>query len=215
MLVVDDQPSIRMGFEQIPGIGEKMAERVEETREEMGGWNEGDWGQMTYVKGIGPKKLDKILDFIEHEDPFGVFDVDRRIEIARGELRKLRLRKPTHRSIDVPYEKGLQIPVVWLGVVQQRNLRDVFEVNARMGKTVDIAKMRDPELHEFMLLVAADEHDLMRLRVDRYKYPAMKEALWDIELNGDVVWVEGFKPHYRSAREIVVQRMVIINVDED
>jgi hypothetical protein len=91
----------------------------------------------------------------------------------------------------------------------------MFEVNARMGKTLDPNKIRDPDLTEFMLLVGEDAHDLLRLRVDRYKYPAMKEALWNIELDSDVVWVEGFKPHYRSAREIVVQRLVVINVDED
>jgi hypothetical protein len=90
----------------------------------------------------------------------------------------------------------------------------MFEVNARMGKELDPAKLRDPELSEFMLLVCEDEEDMMRLRIDRYKYPHFKEALWNLELDEDVIWAQGFKPSYRSAREIVVTRLVVIEVGD-
>ena len=142
-------------------------------------------------------------------------DVDRRIAAARGSLHKLRLSKPTHKAPEIPYEKGKMVNAIWMGVVRDRNLRNLFEVNARMGKTLDPDKVKDPDLSEFMLLVCEDDEDMMRLRIDRYRYPVFKEMLWNIELDTDVIWVEGFKPHYRSARELVVKRMAIIDVSDE
>jgi hypothetical protein len=84
-----------------------------------------------------------------------------------------------------------------------------------MGKELDPNKVKDPDLAEFMLLICEDDEDMMRLRIDRYKYPVFKEALWGLELDTDVVWIEGFKPHYRSARELVVRRMAVIDVSGD
>lgn len=167
------------------------------------------------MKGIGPAKLQKILDFIEGDDPFGVFDVDRRIEEAKRDLWKMRLPFPTHRSVDIPYEAGPQVLARWMGVVRKKNLRDIFETNARAGKVIDPGAIKDPHLREFMLLVAEDEEDILQLRVDRFRYPGMKDALWAIKEDTDVIWVQGFKRGYRSARELVIHRMVVIELDED
>lgn len=206
------KPIVRMGFSQLPGIGPKMTEAILEARAE-GHWI--TWNDLMQVKGIGPKKLENILNFIENQDPFGVFDVDRRIRAAEQALFKLKLGKPTHKALDIPYEKGQMVNATWLGVVRNRNLRNIFEVNARMGKELDPEKVKDPDLAEFMLLICEDDEDMVRLRVDRYRYPKFKEALWGLDLDTDVVWIEGFKPHYRSAREIVVRRMVVIDVSHE
>jgi DNA polymerase-3 subunit alpha len=206
------KPTVRMGFNQLPGIGEKMTAMILEEQSEG---RLKSWDDLIKVKGIGPKKLEKILTFIEEQDPFGVFDVDRRIRAAEAALHKLRLHKPTHKSLDIPYEKGQTVAATWLGVVRNRNLRNIFEVNARMGKELDPEKVKDSDLAEFMLLICEDDEDMMRLRVDRYKYPSFKEALWGLKLDTDVVWIEGFKPHYRSARELVVRRMAVIDVSGD
>jgi hypothetical protein len=103
-----------------------------------------------------------------------------------------------------------------MGVCRQRNLRDIFEINrARRGTELDASTMRDPDLHEFMLLMGDDGEELLRLRIDRFRYPKFKQALWDIVIDKDVLWVEGYKPAFRSAREIYVSRMVVISVDAD
>jgi hypothetical protein len=94
-------------------------------------------------------------------------------------------------------------------------LRDIFESNARAGKIIKPEDIKEPELREFMLLVAEDDEDILQLRVDRFKYPAMKEALWGIKEDTDVVWVQGFKRGYRNARELVVQRLVVIEIDPE
>jgi DNA polymerase-3 subunit alpha len=209
-------PAIRMGFEQLPGIGEKMAELIIEARGERGkehGWT--GWDDLIQVRGIGPAKLQKILDFIREDDPFGVFDVDRRIADAKKDLWRFRLPFPTHKSIDIPYESGRQVLARWMGVVRKKNLRDIFESNARAGKIIKPEDIKEPELREFMLLVAEDDEDILQLRVDRFKYPAMKEALWGIKEDTDVVWVQGFKRGYRNARELVVQRLVVIEIDPE
>lgn len=49
-------------FEALPGIGLKLAERIVETRDRLGGFETVD--DLKKVKGIGDKKLDKIKDFI-------------------------------------------------------------------------------------------------------------------------------------------------------
>jgi DNA polymerase-3 subunit alpha len=212
LVVERRKPELRMGFEQLPGIGEKMADRVLETRSESD-WR--DWRDLMRVKGIGPAKLKKILEFIRREDPFGVFDVDRRIAEAQRNLYRFRVGRPTHKSVDVPYEKGTTVHASWMGVVRQRNLRNIFETNRRRGEELDPNKIKNPELAEFMLLVCEDDLDMMRLRVDRFRYPAFKEALWGLETDTDVIWAEGFKPAYRSARELVVTRLVVIEIDDD
>lgn len=130
-------------------------------------------------------------------------------------LWRARLQQPTHRSIDIPYEKGSQIRATWMGVVRKKNLRDIFEVNARQGKVLNEKDIPQPELREFMLMVGEDEHDILQLRIDRFTYPEMKEALWAIKEDVDVVYVQGFKRARRVAREIVVQRLVVIELDED
>jgi len=209
-------PAIRMGWEQLPGIGEAMAARIMEARGERGaehGWT--GWQDLHQVKGIGPAKLQKILDFIRQEDPFGVFDVDRRIEQAKSELWKFRLGRPTHRSTDIPYEAGKQVLATWMGVVRKKNLRDIYETNARAGKIIDPNAIKNPELREFMLLVCEDDEDILQIRVDRFRYPGMKEALWAIKEDTDIVWIQGFKRGYRAARELVAVRLVVIELEAE
>jgi DNA polymerase III subunit alpha len=208
------KPIVRMGFEQLPGIGEKMSAAIMEEREASNGDFSG-WNDLMRVRGIGPSKLEKILNFIDKDDPFGVFEADRRIAEAKEALRELGLPAPTHRTIDVPYARGSDCAAIWMGVARQKNLRDIFEINrARKGTELDPKQVRDPHLHEFMLLMGDDGDELLRLRIDRWRYPRFKSALWGLNLDKDVLWVEGYKPRFRAAREIYVKHLVVIDVDE-
>jgi DNA polymerase-3 subunit alpha len=207
---------VQMGFRQLPKIGPVTADRCITARrkavEQGRPWRR--WADLESVKGIGPKTMEGIADFLKIDDPFRVFEIDERIEAGKRLIREAGFPEPTHRTIDVPYQKGQDANVIWIGLVKQRSLRDIFEINrARKGTELDANKVRDPELHEFMLLMGNDGGESLRLRFDRWRYPLFKEALWGIELDKDVIWVEGYKPRFRSAREIYVKKLLVMDVE--
>jgi hypothetical protein len=136
------------------------------------------------------------------------------IAAVRAELPRLNLPIPTHTAIEVPYERGPDEPIVWLGVAVHKNLRDIFEVNrARTGEELDRSEVKDPELNEWMLLAGYDGTDILSLRVDRWLYPRMKDKLWKIDLNKDVILVEGVKKGWRAAREIKVKKITVLDAE--
>lgn len=202
--------SLRPGFIQIEGIQKATSDKILE-------WRQGretpptSWAQLEEVKGIGPKKMATVQEFAHSEDPFNVLRLDNLIESVRKDLPRLGLPTPTHRAIDVPYEQGDDVEVVWIGVGIHRNLRDIFEVNrARTGEELDPSEVKDPHLNEWMLVAGYDGTDLLSLRVTRWKYPKLKKALWNLKLNDDVLLVHGVKRGWRTAREIQVQRFWVL-----
>jgi Zierdtviridae DNA polymerase len=207
---------VQMGFKQLPKIGPVVSERCVETRNAAldSGRPWRNWSDLESVSGIGPKTMESISEFLSIDDPFRVFEIDERIAAGRKLILDAGFPEPTHRTIDVPYAKGMTADVIWIGVANQRSLRDIFEINrARKGTELDASSVREPELHEFMLLMGWDGGEMLRLRFDRFRYPKFKEALWGIELNKDVIWVRGFKPAFRSAREIYVKELLVMDVE--
>lgn len=208
----DGKGALRPGFDQIPGIGDSMAYSIMTWRDSRPTPPTG-WRNLLEVKGIGDKKMATIAEFAESEDPFGVKRLDRMIEACRKDLPKLGLPMPTHTAIEVPYERAEDDQeVVWIGVAVHKNLRDIFEVNrARTGEELDPNEVRDPHLNEWMLLAGYDGTDLLSLRIDRWKYPKMKKRLWKIRMNQDVLLVRGVKKGWRTAREIKVVDMWVLD----
>lgn len=66
---LDINKAAAQDFEALPGIGPKLAERIIETRERIGGFKTVD--DLKKVKGIGDKKMDKIKDFIAYREADG------------------------------------------------------------------------------------------------------------------------------------------------
>jgi DNA polymerase-3 subunit alpha len=212
---------LRPGFDQIDGVGPAMAQKIIEWRDEKAKtfrMQRLDWPSLIEVKGIGPKTIDKLVAHATAEDPFGVKTMDRMIASCKKGIRRgmkdsdgNRLPRPTHKAIEVPYERGEDLGVVWIGIPVHRNLRDIFEVNrARTGEELDPATVRNPELNEWMLIAGYDGTDLLSLRVSRWKYQTFKKLLWKIKLHEDVLLVRGVKPGWRSAREIYVTDMWVM-----
>lgn len=207
---------VQMGFQQLPKIGPVTSESCVTARDEAveAGRPWKSFADLESVKGIGPKTMEGITNFLSIDDPFRVFEIDERIAAGKKLIREAGFDDPTHTTVDVPYAKGESTNVIWIGVANQRSLRDIFEINrARKGTELDASTVRDPELHEFMLLMGYDGGEMLRLRFDRWRYPLFKDALWGIELNKDVIWVEGFKPAFRSAREIYVKKLLVMDVE--
>lgn len=200
------------GFDQIPGIAETMASRILEWRSQRA-QPPMEWKSLLEVPGIGDKTMIKIREFAESDDPFQVKRLDRMIAAVKKDLSKLGLPQPTHTAIEVPYERSEDDQeVVWIGVAVHKNLRDIFEVNrARTGEELDPDTVKDPHLNEWMLLAGYDGTDLLSLRITRWKYPKLKKILWKIKMNEDVLVIRGVKRGWRSAREIQVSDIWVLD----
>lgn len=191
------------GLTQVDGIGEKMAPTMLAYREEVG---VEDWADYEAVSGIGPKTIDKIEAFCNSEDPFG-------LKVLSDTIRKVRrwiwengdqydLPYPSSKSEDIPYE-AIPGEHVWIGVVRDRNLKDLYELHrSRTGEELDPKTVREPEHINWMVLTCEDETGPLVVTVHRYggMYERLKDELMDIELGKDLLLVRGMKrKEYRRA----------------
>lgn len=200
------------GFSQIPGVGEKTAKKIVAFREELGIT---DWDDLVAIPGIGGKTVDKMRDFCKTDDPFGIFALKRKLDSVRKSLRRMGLPQPSHTSLQVPYSRGNDVPVTWLGVVKLRNLRDLFESNfARTGQQLDPNDVQDPDKREWVIMTCADEDEIVTVTIDRWQYPKFKNAIWAIKPEEDVILVKAVKKGYQARRAIYVKQMWVIDPDD-
>jgi DNA polymerase III subunit alpha len=205
-----DTKTLHGGLLQIPGIGESKAKDLIAGRDEQGLT---EWGEIERIKGFGPVTAGAVQDWVGQPDPFGIYTLDNMIQKVKTELPKLGLPEPTHTAQEVPYERGRDTEVTWMGVIVSRNLRDIFEINKARGVEVDPEQMDRPDLNEWMIAAGYDGTEIVSIRIDRYKYPGFRKALWGLRLNKDVVVVHGVKPGFRAAREIKAKKMWVVDPD--
>jgi DNA polymerase III subunit alpha len=204
------------GFEEIPGIGGVTAERIVEAVED-GTFK--TWDDLLTIKGIGKKTVDKMREFCQSDDPFEITKLERQIkevrrELGRGALHSLPMH--THWSIDIPYAKGDTAEVVWLGVITQRNLKELFEMHfSKTGETLDPAEVKDPELNEWVVMWGDDGTDVITIRVDRWNYPRLRQGVWSIKPNEDLVLIKGSKRAFESRRAIYVHELWVLGGEEE
>lgn len=210
----NDKGELVGGFAQIHGIGEKTAKKIIEYREEHG---IGEWDELINISGIGGKTIEKIREFCKDDDPYGIHALKRRLDAVRSFVRSRGgLPRPTHTSLQIPYSRGENVDVTWVGVILKKNLRDLFESNfARTGEQLDPADVTDPHLREWVIMVGADEDELVTVTVDRWRYPEFKNAIWAIKPDHDVVLIKGVKKGYQARRAVYVKRMWVIDPDDD
>jgi hypothetical protein len=220
-------PTVRAGFQSVEGIGEKSAPIVAEWRDERVAANGSElgWGALKELKGFGAKTVLKITDWLKDEDPFGAFKLDRDISEVKEMLqgRKLRGRDgkplpvPTHNTADLALDanSGKTLHVYWLGTFVQRNIRDIFEQNRARGVELDPASVKDPEKNEWAMLTGEDEADQMLIKIDRWKYPIFKEAIFNFRMGQDLLLIQGVKPARSGVRSLSVKRLWVISPDEE
>lgn len=217
-----DGEQIRPGYVQVKGIADKMADVILSNRTAIGGFSE--WKDILRIKGIGPAKVEAMQEFIDAEDPFELNYLRDSIAtvkaaIANGELMdgNYMLPYPTHSSADVPYDRAdRDTEVVWIGVIRQRNLKDLFEAHfSRTGEQLDPNSVKRPDLNEWVVMLGEDETDTLSITVDRWKYNRFKERVWDIAPDHDVVLVRGLKKGFQSRKAIYVTQMWVIDPDTD
>jgi DNA polymerase-3 subunit alpha len=203
---------IRAGLTQVPGFGEKMAVSMMEYNQE----NEVTcWADYANIRGIGPKKIEALELFERQDDPFGIYWLKRRLEDATKLVAEWGLPAPTHTSADVPYSRGQDEEVIWIGVLKHRNLRDLFELHySRTGEELDPDGVRDARLREWVVAVGEDDEEMLTITWDRWKYTRFKNAIWSIKLNKDVVLIKGVKKGYQARKAIYVTEMYVIDMED-
>lgn len=221
-----DGDGVRPGFVQVPGIAEKTAAAILATRERLGRYSE--WEDLAITRGIGPKKVDAIQEFFYDEDPFALSALTRRladavafidkgftVETAQGDVARLPL--PTHKSVEIPYERtDRNVEVVWLGVIKDRNLKDLFEAHfSRTGEQLDPSKTKDPHLNEWVVMLGEDDTDILTITIDRWRYQRWKEMVWEITPEEDLVLVRGIKRKAQSRRAVYVTEMWVLSFEDD
>ena len=193
-----DGNGVQAGFLQIKGIGESFATAILEHRKERGGFD--DWSDLIEVKGIGPKKMEMIQEFCSKDDPFELMKLRDGAAavveaIKSGELGPMPV--PDTLADNIPYESKRSNHVV-MGIVKNRNLQDLYENHrSRTGEELLRKDVKDPDLKDSMTLYMEDESGLMTVKVSRWDYPKMKEALWGLKLGHDFLLMRvQKKPYY-------------------
>jgi DNA polymerase-3 subunit alpha len=209
---------ILAGLKQIKGIGEKTAQDILDWRSTKETFDIMGWYDLLEIKGIGPAKVERCVEFCGSEDPFDVLKMTRLIEQTKKYLEDFEdIPSPTHSSAEVPYSRGQDTEVVWLGQITHRNLRDLFELHfSRTGEELDPAEVREPSKREYMVMRGKDDTDEdLVITVDRYRYERFRSAVWDIKLDKDMVLVRGTKRGNQARRAIYVRDLWVIETEEE
>ena len=206
------------GLTQIPGIGDKTAHAMIEWRQAQQlalGNADGivsnpdrlpTWVDFTAVKGIGPATMEKVRAFCEHDDPFEINLLARKLGRTRGWLNRHAdaegMRRPTSRAEDVPYEP-LRGEHVVLVAVRDRNLKDLYELHrSRTGEELDPSTVREPEFVNWSVILGEDETGPLTITVHRYGglYEKYKDMIWELDPKRHLLLVHGYKRReYRRA----------------
>lgn len=114
--------------------------------------------------------------------------------LKRGELGPLPV--PTHRADEIPTD-GVDFKCVWVGIPRMRNPQDVVEdERARTGESFEVirSRMKRPDLVKKMAVECIDDSDrTVFLRFSRFTFPTYEKALWQMQLNKDIILVRGVK----------------------
>lgn len=206
-----DDHTIVAGWQQVPGVGPKVATKISEYIAEGG-------EDLVEIPGVGPKTVEKIEEFRHAEDPFDLERIDRTLGHVRDVLAKDELGigvTPTHTANQALEAVGGRI--TFLGIPFHRNLRDLFEANrARTGEALDPKSVSRPDLSEWLMMLCRDEEEIISLCFPRKKYPRFKEAIWKLKLNEDAILIEGKKAsaHMKGSLTVGQNRTGLIYVDK-
>ena len=211
--------ALRAGLTQVKGIGDSMAPRMVKWRRGLSKAERRQltWWSFTELKGYGPKTAEKIEEFCNDEDPFGVYRMTKTLVAVRKWLKahadEAELFMAPHRSQDVPYE-AKRGEYFWVGVVRDRNLKDIYELHrSRTGEELDPATVREPEHVNYAVILGEDETGPLTITVHRYGglYERYKDLIWGMSPDRDLLLVRGYKrAEYRRA--IYATEMHVLNV---
>jgi DNA polymerase-3 subunit alpha len=221
------KPLLVAGWEQIKGIGEKTADKIEEYEPE-GGWK--NWADLQIVPGIGPKTVEKMEEFATAHDPFGLDKTEETLKKVGTWLKKQKhVPQPTHDGtetaaiyIEQNYganakkSYGMGPKVVYMGLVREINYQDAVENRrSRTGEeTEDILRtLKRPDLLAYCSIRCYDTTDEeVYLRVNRFKFPELKRTIEGIAVNHDVLICTGNRIA-GFGTPVMVERLYVVDPD--
>lgn len=213
--------AVRAGLTQIDGIGDKTYGAIDiARREDPTAFVE--WEDLQKVKGIGPKTVAKIRAFAEQEDPFRLDYVKNILTEYRGNLAAQRgewrgLPQTTHMSDQIGRHDNIQ-NVVWMGFVKKKNYQDYVEnQRTRTGDEVSeiLARTKDPHLLTSCVMQGYDDGDEdVYLRVNRWKFPELKDLIESLDPDKDIVMVVADKRD-DFGLSLHVKQMLVITPDDE
>lgn len=213
--------AILAGFDSIEGIGPAKTNAIINWRNELLTSEPEDdfypeWSDLKEIKGFGDKTIQKIVDFVESDDPFGVEKEARILKTVRDHIKDGRLvgiPSPTHISIDIPPEKTW---VTYIGIVRQRKYYDAVE-QAKKRSTEELSReemladLERPDLLKYAALYVEDEFgETIRVSISRWAYPKFAKEIQNIKANRDVVVAQGYSNEWGGI-SIQVKNLYVLN----
>lgn len=181
-----ERGAVRAGWTQLPGIGKKVAQKISDHADAMGGLESMD--DLLDVPGIGQKTVDRINEFVNRRDPFEIYKLEESLAAVRASLKDGDLKElptPTHSTMDV-FDAPQGEKMVVLGKAIHRNLRDVFEANqAKTGVALKESEVSNAHLSQWLTLVVKDTEEVITFIFPRTTYPRFKDLLWSMDLDSN------------------------------
>jgi hypothetical protein len=229
----DKGPTVVAGWQQIPGIGEKMAPKIEGAQDSTLLFGHYGWNEMLKIPGIGPKKIEVMRAFSESDDPFGLHRTEKvmtRVLEWLGQTGGTGIPYPTHTGIQVAEIKvkeeygarakkkyGQGPRVIYCGIVISVNYQDAVENRrSRTGEEAEdiLRELYRPDLLAYCSVRCMDTTDEeVYLRINRFKFPELKRKLEGIVEDRDVVVCTGNRIA-GFGTPVMVDRLWVIDPEE-
>lgn len=226
--VANHGSAIAAGFQQITGVGDKVAPLVIEWREKQTG--EYRWEDLRYVAAkeyknrpdrpasgvpsFGAKTIEKIRAFVESDDPFKIYAAANSCNVLKNLIRQgeVPLSQPDANGRAISMLKDEQ--VVYVGLIRHVQIIDVIDAERkRTNQSPDKirASLDAPHLTTKAKVIAVDATGLeVHINIHRWMYPSVAEELSQITKDVDLIHVEGIA---RESFGPTVQAQAIVIID--
>lgn len=194
---------IRAGFLQIPGIGQVTAEEMYRQAALLVKAGCVGWDELAKAsRGVGPKTLQNIKEFVAQDDPFGAYRINKilnafREELANGDYDAGKLPAPEEFFLADDFDCVADWEqVAWVGLVANIEYRDVIEYErSKTGKSVEeiLETLDNPTLTKHAVAFCYDETDEVAIRFGRKIYPRWEKLVGNLKEDHHIVAVWGKK----------------------
>jgi DNA polymerase III alpha subunit len=215
---------IRLGFEEVLGIGEKAAKELEEHQPYKG---MAELLEKVNKRVVNKRVLNKLIEAgafdtlgeavklfpskVERKTKMQVVPLGQSINLERKlgvDYEKLKTYYKT-KSIEEVTADTVDEHCCILGVMVKKNLKNYTEDRLSKGEKIDLKTMARPDLQECASCYLEDDTDMINIGINRFVFPKVRSEIYDEIEDGDVYLAVGKKlPNFRT---LFIKDMV--NVD--